>query len=142
MSHLLFLLLLCYNLLDLNLGEYEPPKSAAYPFGDEALNADMREDRVPDEGREINIELIKDIYTFCLNTTDGDSMYDEGPDNDSKCAKCDVRPTVDKRGVLVECYNCTDNIDTVTVSQQESSPEHILFLTTYLEIANYSAPEE
>lgn len=35
------------------------PKSVEYPFGDENFNADIREDRVQEESREVNIEIVK-----------------------------------------------------------------------------------
>jgi hypothetical protein len=69
-------------------------------------------------------------------------MYGEIPYNDDECSKCDIRPTVDKTGVLVECYNCTDVSVLMTASPEDSPSSHILFLTTFLEIANYSAPED
>jgi hypothetical protein len=45
-------------------------------------------------------------------------MYGEIPYNDDECSKCDIRPTVDKTGVLVECYNCTDVSVLMTASPE------------------------
>ncbi|KYB26529.1 hypothetical protein TcasGA2_TC033848 [Tribolium castaneum] len=146
MTKLLYIITI-YCLLGLitaTQGEYVAPRSIGYPFGDEVLNADISEDRVQEEPREISVEIIKDIYTFCPNKSDDeeDRFYEELPYNDNSCSKCDVRPTVDKTGVLVECYNCSD-VSMLTTATDDFAPGgHILFLTTFLEIANYTASTE